>query len=73
MAAPLSAIVGGEGTVAPAPKTALADFLAMERLGSPIEARELGRPVNGPPAPIRSPARIAATSKTRTRKLVEVV
>ena len=48
MPEPLASIVAVDGTAAPAPRTALADFLARERLGSPIEARELGRPVNGP-------------------------
>jgi hypothetical protein len=52
MAEPLAAILGEDGTAAPARKArrgeALAAYLAAEELGSPIEARELGRPVNGP-------------------------
>jgi hypothetical protein len=54
-----------------APKTALADFLAREELGSPIEARELGRPVNGPAGSDPIPGAYAGNIEDAHAKIVK--
>jgi hypothetical protein len=71
MAEPLASVLAGEGTAAPAPKTALAHYLAMEQLGSPIEARELGRPVNGPAGSDPIPGAYGGDLEAAHRKLVD--
>jgi hypothetical protein len=70
MAQPLASIVAVDGEAAPAPRTALAHFLAMERLGSPIEARELGRPVNGPAGSDPIPGAYAGSLEDAHAKIV---
>jgi hypothetical protein len=50
---------------------ATADFLRREELGSPIEARELGRPVNGPAGADADPRRLFGRPRGSARKLVK--